>query len=368
MGIKAQNQVTILDITDSYSVILTNENQTFAETGYNSGAGVISTKTTVRAYRGSEEMWVWLASPVTKTDSQDSTLTITANKAATKSTKGLELTITTNKAGWKDSGSLSLPILVFDKEISSPTQSSDGYLVTITKEFSYSVAKYGNTGAAPTIYELDLTSIIFNYDSTTNSYTSPTSIEVTAKAQTGNSASQQYNNGIVIVTPYSSSGVAGPKQITVLSDVSGHKATINPSSLFLYYIVELNIGGTSSGSQVTGGSIVDRQTISTAIQGADGQDAYAIDIVSSEGLVFKNTGIATILTAHVYKGGGELTGYTDSYGFGSSTSPGPFVNWYIDDDVVGTGISFEVEDGDVASIATFTAKLEDEKGVIESGG
>ena len=42
--------------------------------------------------------------------------------------------------------------------------------------------------------------------------------------------------------------------------------------------------------------------------GAKGDDAIYMNITSSNGNVFKNTAIATTLTAHVYKGATELTG------------------------------------------------------------
>ena len=44
--------------------------------------------------------------------------------------------------------------------------------------------------------------------------------------------------------------------------------------------------------------------------GDNGEDALILVITSSNGLIFKNTDIATVLTAHVYKGGLELTGST----------------------------------------------------------
>ena len=364
MAIKAQNQVTILDITDSYSVILSNENQTFPEVGYNIGTAQINSSTMVRAYRGSEEMWVWLASAVEATDSSDNTLKLTINKSATKSTKGLNLSITTNKAGWKQSGTLTLPILIFDKEITNPTTSSEGYLVTINKDFSYSVASYGDTGAAPTIYEIDASSLLFNYDSATSSFVNPTTITLFANSITGTTVTKS-ESGILRITPYQADGTAGSVSLVNLATATSHQYSLSPNSTYLYYVVELNIGGTINGSTISGGSFVDKQTISTCIQGADGENAYAIDITSLNGFIFKNTAINTTLIAHVYCGGQEFDNddYDDTsghYGFGTQDAP-LYINWYKDNVGVATGVDYTITSQSVQSLATITAKLEDTK-------
>jgi len=351
MAVKAQNQVTILDVTDSYSIILSNENQTFPETGVGQGAAQISSTTIVRAYRGSEEMWCWLAAPVTATQgSGSSAVTLTINKSATKSTKGLTLNITTNKAGWKNSGKLTLPILVFDREISNPTSSSTGYLVTLDKDFTYSVAPYGNTGAAPTIYDLTTTATQITVDS--NGTISPSSVTVAAIQQTGDAAYVDFVGAGIAVVGHPATGA---DQAIGSSTSTQSYVTFTPSTDYIYYIATLTVNN----------KVVDRQTIGVSRDGADGEDAFMIDITSSNGFIFKNTAIATTLTAHVYSGGSEFNNnnYDDTsghYGFGTQTAP-LYVNWYKNDVGVGTGVSYEVVAGNVASLATFTAKLEDTK-------
>ena len=62
MGVKAQNQVTIIDITDAYSVILSNENQTFRETSLNGGTAAQTVNTTVYSYRGSTNVYSYIDS------------------------------------------------------------------------------------------------------------------------------------------------------------------------------------------------------------------------------------------------------------------------------------------------------------------
>ena len=86
--------------------------------------------------------------------------------------------------------------------------------------------------------------------------------------------------------------------------------------------------------------------------GTNGSDALNLVIESSGGAIFKNTAIATTLTAHVYKGGVEVTGAT-------LTNLGT-IKWYKDGGatVVATGTTFTVAAGDVTNKASYTAKLE----------
>lgn len=86
--------------------------------------------------------------------------------------------------------------------------------------------------------------------------------------------------------------------------------------------------------------------------GPKGDDAIYMNITSSNGNVFKNTAIATTLTAHVYKGATELTG-------AAITALGT-IKWYKDGGTtsIATGQTFTVSAGDVTNKATYTAQLE----------
>ncbi len=86
--------------------------------------------------------------------------------------------------------------------------------------------------------------------------------------------------------------------------------------------------------------------------GTNGEDAINIVISSSNGMVFKNASISTVLTATVYKGGTELTE--------SEISALGTIKWYKNNDtsvVVGTGISLTISLTDVT--ATYNAELEE---------
>lgn len=86
--------------------------------------------------------------------------------------------------------------------------------------------------------------------------------------------------------------------------------------------------------------------------GQDGKDAIMLVITSSNGTIFKNTAIATTLTAHVYKGGMEVTG--------SALNALGTIKWYKDGgtSAVGTGATLVIDAGDVAAKAVYEAKLE----------
>ena len=357
MAVKAQNQVTILDITDSYSVILSNENQTFMEQA--SGEGTTATTTTITAYsyRGSTNVYSYIPS--------------TSIGQSHANTDGVYITVTSNPAqeleivvhipnGLDTDGQFEIPIELYETAVTTGEP-----LATFEKLFSYSIAKYGDTGqegTPPIIYELEYTGTLFNFDNATGAFLNPPNIVVTASSQQGTNAKQSYTGGTITVTPYSSTGTPGTPQthstsVTITPTVTNHQPD------YLYYIATLTVNG----------NIVDRQTIGMNRQGADGidgEDAYLIDITSSNGFIFKNTAIATTLTAHIYQGGREFDNgdYNDTsghYGFGTQDKP-LFVNWYNGNTAVATGTSYIISAGIINSLATITAKLEDTKATISS--
>jgi hypothetical protein len=86
--------------------------------------------------------------------------------------------------------------------------------------------------------------------------------------------------------------------------------------------------------------------------GTDGADALTLVVTSSNGLIFKNSSIATVLTAHVYKAGVEQTGT-------ALTALGT-VKWYKDGSTTAaaTGQTLTIDAGDVTGKATYVAQLE----------
>lgn len=86
--------------------------------------------------------------------------------------------------------------------------------------------------------------------------------------------------------------------------------------------------------------------------GAAGNDAIVMIITSSNGTIFKNANISTTLTAHVYKGGVELTS-TQISALGT-------VKWYKDGSTTaaGTGLTFNLSSSTVNVKTNIVAQLE----------
>ena len=97
------------------------------------------------------------------------------------------------------------------------------------------------------------------------------------------------------------------------------------------------------------------ETGETGATGAAGADAITMAITSSNGFVFKNTAVNTVLTAHVYQAGKELTASTTP----TLASVGT-IKWYKDGSTtaVGTGQTLTIDADDVTDSASYTAKLE----------
>lgn len=261
MAIKAVNQIDVIDLTDGYSVVLTNDNYTFLGTT-NAVNGTQTTTTKVMALCGSEQVpckvgTIQGATGITAVSdgkSPEPTITITATSALTKS------------------GSITIPIIVNNE-------------ITINKVFSYSIAFKGNTGATGA--------------------QGPQGV----KGETGAQGPQ---------------GVKGETGATGPQGVKGDKG--------------------ATGDRGPQGA--------TGPQGAKGNDAILMAITSSGGTIFKNTAIATTLTAHVYKGGVEVTG-TALAALGT-------IKWYKNGGTtaIATGQTYSISSGDVDNKATFSAQLE----------
>jgi len=213
MAIKSVDQISIVDVTDAYSVILTSEAHAFPGTTNAAKAG--STTTQIIAMQGASQI------PCTVTVSEitkPAGVTVSSDSNVTSPT--LTIAVTTSVT---TGGVVKIPVHIGD--------------ITITKEFTYTIAFMGATGA------------------------------------TG--------------------------------------ATGNP-----------------------------------------GADAITLTITSSNGTIFKNSAIETVLTAHVYRAGAELSA-------AQVTALGT-IKWYKDggETPVGTGATLTIDAGDVSHRASYVAQLE----------
>ena len=236
MTVKAVNQATIVDVTDAYNVILTNEAHTFV--GSTSTLGTAQSVTTqVVAMLGGNVV----AASVTLSEVTAPTgVTVSKDTNATSPTLTIALAATV-AAG----GTVTIPVHV-------------GSDITINKTFSFSIAFKGGQGTQG---------------------------------------------------PTGATGAQGPT-------------------------------GATGAQGATGAT------------GAAGADALTLVVTSSNGFIFKNSAIATVLTAHVYKGGVEVTGT-------ALTALGT-IKWYKDGSAtsMATGATLTIDAGAVTGKATYVAQLE----------
>lgn len=349
MAIKAVNQIDVIDLTDGYSVVLTNDSYTFLGTT-SAVNGTQTTTTQVMALCGSEQVPCTVGtitcptgiSAVSDGKSPMPTITITATSALTKS------------------GTITIPIVV------------DGD-ITINKIFSYSIAFKGQTGQNGTSVTVSSTSV--TYQVGTSGTTKPTGEWKTEVPNVANGqflwtkTVVQYSDG-KSTEAYSvsykgtngtngSNGTSVTVKSTSVTYQAGTSGTTPPTGTWSptvpnvangQYLWTKTVVNYSDGKSTESFSVSYKGT--NGINGTDGKDAITMAITSSGGTIFKNTAIATTLTAHVYKGGVEVTG--------SALSSLGTIKWYKDGGTtaVATGSTYTIGAGDVSSKATFSAQLE----------
>ena len=123
MAIKSSDQITVVDLTDGYSVNLTNDSFTFAGDKDGKIASQQSTTTVIQALRGDEE-------PTISVDNSAITKPSGVTTSWNATTKTLTITVSTSVAS---GGVVTIPVVL------------DGS-VTINKTFSFAIAKTGATG------------------------------------------------------------------------------------------------------------------------------------------------------------------------------------------------------------------------------
>lgn len=347
--LKAVNQIDVIDLTDGYSVVLTNDSYTFLGTT-SAVNGTQTTTTQVMALCGSEQVPCTVGtitcptgiSAVSDGKTPMPTITITATSALTKS------------------GTITIPIVV------------DGD-ITINKIFSYSIAFKGNTGQNGTSVTVASTSV--TYQVGTSGTTKPTG---EWKTEVPNVANGQFLWTKTVVKysdgksteAYSvsykgtngtngSNGTSVTVKSTSVTYQAGTSGTTPPTGTWSptvpnvangQYLWTKTVVNYSDGKSTESFSVSYKGT--NGINGTNGKDAITMAITSSGGTIFKNTAIATTLTAHVYKGGVEVTG--------SALSSLGTIKWYRDGGTtpVATGSTYTIGAGDVSNKATFSAQLE----------
>lgn len=345
MAVKASNQKTLMDLTDGYSVILTNDNYTFLG-DTDSVSSTQSTTCQIQALQGANQVACEVGEITTPTG-----LSIVSDGKTPIPT----LTITAT-AALKQSGSVTIPVVIGD--------------ITINKVFSWSIAfrgQNGQDGEDGTSVTVSSTSV--TYQVGTSGTTKPTgqwstSIpSVPAGRYLWTKTVVNYSDGksteAYSVSRSASDGQDGASVTVTDTDITYQKSssgTTPPTGAW-----SANIPSTAAGEYLWTRTIVtysdDTSTTSYSVSrngsdGQDGADALTLVITSSNGDIFKNTAIATTLTAHVYKGGAEVTG--------SALTALGTIKWYKDGGAtaVATGQTLTITAGQVQTKATYIAQLE----------
>lgn len=349
MAIKAVNQIDVIDLTDGYSIVLTNDNYTFLGTT-SSVNGTQTTTTQVMALCGSEQVPCTVGnitcpagiSAVSDGKTPMPTITITATSALTKS------------------GTITIPIVV----------NGD---ITINKTFSYSIAFKGQTGQNGTSVTVRSTSVTYQvgasgttkptgewktevpsipngqflWTKTVVNYSDGKSTEAYSVSYKGTNGTNGSNGTSVTVSSTSVTYQAGTSGTT---PPTGTWSPTVPNVANGQYLWTKTVVNYSDGKSTESYSVSYKGT--NGINGTNGKDAITMAITSSGGTIFKNTAIATTLTAHVYKGGVEVTG--------SALSSLGTIKWYKDGGTtaVATGTTYTIGAGDISNKATFSAQLE----------
>lgn len=352
MAIKSADQITIVDVTDAYSVMLTSEAYTFVGGTSGTATGLTCTTEAV-AFCGTNR-----CSSVNVTAADIACPTGISATVANSGTSAAKITFITT-AAITTACEANIPVVV------------DG--ITMNKKFSFAVAKAGSNGTSVTVNSTSVT-----YQVGTSGTTKPTGEWSTSIPSVGTgkylwtktvvvysdgkstesySVSYQGTNGsngtsvtvssTSVTYQVSSSGTTVPTgtwQTTVPTVAEGQ---------FLWTKTYVKY---SDGKETTSYSVSYKGTNGTnGKDGAAGADALTLTITSSNGTVFKNNSGSTILTAHVFKGAVEQT-ITDAGVCGSLGS----IKWYKQ----GSSTSFKtaktvtVSASDVQNSTVYTAQLE----------
>lgn len=443
MAIIGTDSVTIVDITDGYTVTMSPESYAFPAGTTNALAG--SVNCLITALQGNEPIDASVtlgevASPagitVTK-DAHVSTPTLTITIATSVTQPGVvivpvhvgEVVITkrftyslakTGAAG--SAGTSPINVITGNDSVSIPTNSAGnttaassitipfaGYrgtsriAATVTASGLPTGITAGTNTAATTTTDGSLTLNIANASNLGGSSTGTITLTFTAGGQTftrlfswskamagtgGTSGVSPYNLivGNEDITLPTNSGGATLSASTIAIPFAGYQGTTRVAatvavtglppgitistntaasgsadgSLVLAVANGSTLGGTTAGVftltfTVGGQNFIRYFSWAKAVAGtagADGADAIVLTVTSSAGSIFKNTAIATTLTARVYRAGTELTAPQIS-ALGS-------IRWYVDGSTTPahTGATYTITAGMINNKAVIEARLE----------
>ena len=352
MAIRSSDQISLVDLTDGYSVILTNDSYTFA--GSISAAKAGSTTTTVIAMCGANQV----AAQVNNSSIVAPTgVTTSVDNNATQPTITISVATTVTTGGTVD-----IPVLI------------DNGNITIHKYFTFAIAFTGSPGAS-------------GYSSQWYTGNKITGTSTTATSFSGSGISSAKVGDMYLNTETSNTyrctvaGAASAAKWVYVGNIkggigdgavwyTGNKITgtsATATSFSSSGIANANVGDMYLNTEtsntyrctVEGAASVAKWVYVSNIKGLKGdkgnkgEDAITMSVTSSNGTIFKNTSISTTLTAHVYSAGTELTA--------SQIAELGTIKWYKDGSETAlqtTGATLNIGTGDVTNKAVYVAQLE----------
>lgn len=361
MAIKSADQISIIDLTDGYSVILTSDGYTFPGTINASKAGSCTTQ--IIAMRGSEVIPASVnLSSITKPTG------ITVNKDSDATSPTLTISASTS---FTTAGTVDIPVTL------------ESGSITIHKHFAVGIAFTGATGAQGGTGATGngISGMTVTYQASAGNTTAPTGSwtatppSVTQGQYLWTKMVLSYTNGTssdpiysvakqgatgATGTPggkwYSGTGITGTATTETAFSGSGVSAAV-VGDMYLnttsYDTYQCTVGGAASAAKWKYVNNIKGIQGVKGEQGNPGADAITLSITSSAGTIFKNTSVVTTLTAHVYKGGVEVSG--------SALTALGTIKWYKDGSstpLSTTGTTLTLSAGDVTNKATYIAQLE----------
>lgn len=353
MAVKASNQISIVDVTDAYSVILTSEAYTFV--GGTGGAASGSTcNTQAVAFCGNSQCSVVSVDQTKITCPTGISAAVTNNNTASPTITFTTTTVISTAC------EATIPVVV------------DG--ITVNKKFSFAVAKTGQQGQAGSSITVSKTE--YAYQLSTSGTTIPTGTwestpqapTTTQFAWTRTTTTFSDNSTAVTYTVGGKVGQTGGKgdpgvSPTVSSTTTQYQkstsGTTVPTGTWSDTAVapdKNNYVWTKTTITYSDGKTAVTYAVAgkTGATGSAGADAITMSITSSAGTVFKNNSGSTVLTAHVYKAGAEQT-ITDAGVCGSLGS----VKWYKGTTLVATAKTLTVSASDVDNVQAYSCQLEE---------
>lgn len=325
MAVKATDQITVVDLTDAYSVTLTSEAASFAAAADGKALAATTFTTQVVALRGVDAITPSIdSSAITKTTGL--TVAVSTSSPYSVLNPGISISIAQGTALANNMG-----------EVDIPVELENG--IVIHKKFSVSCSPTGAAGTSMYTY------IRYSANSSGSGMTtSPTSTTKYIGVYVGSSSSVPAYTAFTWSKYVGDAGASSYTFVRYSENADGTDFVASPTADTKYVGIAVTTTNSAPTSKTS-------YTWSKYV-GDDGADAITMVVTSSAGTIFKNTSIATVLTAHVYRAGTELTS--------AQIAAIGTIKWYKDggSTAVGTGATLQITAGSVTNKATYMAQLE----------